>query len=75
MAQEISENSKFADVVTKHGIKFIGPSAKLISDMGDKIQAKKIAKEYGLPDNEGSDGGVKDKEHAKEICKKIVHNY
>ena len=37
----LSENSKFADVVTKHGIKFIGPSAKLISEMGDKIQAKK----------------------------------
>ena len=40
----LSENSKFADVVSKHGIKFIGPSSKLIADMGDKIQAKKIAK-------------------------------
>ena len=39
--------------------------------MGDKIQAKKIAKEYGLPVIEGSDGGVKDKFQAKEICKKI----
>ena len=38
----LSENSKFAEVVSKHGIKFIGPSSKLISDMGDKIQAKKL---------------------------------
>ena len=26
--------------------------------MGDKIEAKKIAKKYGLPVIEGSDGGV-----------------
>ena len=38
--------------------------------MGDKIQTKKIAKEYGLPVIEGSDGGIKDKEEAKTICKK-----
>ena len=40
----LSENAKFADVVTKHGIKFIGPSSDLISKMGDKIEAKRIAK-------------------------------
>ena len=28
--------------------------------MGDKIQAKKIAKENGLPVIEGSEGGIKD---------------
>ena len=39
--------------------------------MGDKIQAKKIAKEHGLPVIEGSDGGVSDINDAKEICKKI----
>ena len=39
--------------------------------MGDKIQAKKIAKENGLPIIEGSDGGVKDISEAKNICKKI----
>ena len=39
--------------------------------MGDKIQAKKIAKENGLPVIEGSEGGVKDIKEAKELCKKI----
>ena len=34
----LSENSKFAEMVNKHGIKFIGPSADLISKMGDKIK-------------------------------------
>ncbi len=67
----LSENSDFAKILEDYKIKFIGPSSKLIKMMGDKIQAKKIAKEYGLPVIEGSDGGVKDKKQAKEICKKI----
>ena len=67
----LSENAKFADVVSKHGIKFIGPSSKLIGEMGDKIQAKKIAKENGLPIIEGSDGSVKSLEEAKSLCKEI----
>ena len=67
----LSENPEFAKILEDYKIKFIGPSSKLIQMMGNKIQAKKIAKEYGLPVIEGSDGGVKDKEHAKEICKKI----
>jgi acetyl-CoA carboxylase biotin carboxylase subunit len=67
----LSENAKFAEIVTKHGIKFIGPSAELIRKMGDKIEAKKIAKQYGLPIIEGSQGGVKSFEEAKKICSQI----
>ena len=67
----LSENAKFADVVNKHGIKFIGPSSSLISKMGDKIEAKIIAKKYGLPVIEGSEGGVKNLSEAKSICKDI----
>ncbi len=64
----LSENAKFADVVTKHGIKFIGPSSDLISKMGDKIEAKRIAKKNGLPVIEGSEGAVKSYQDAKKIC-------
>ena len=67
----LSENAKFADIVTKHGVKFIGPSSKLISQMGDKIQAKKIAKANGLPVIEGSEGGVGSVDEAKSLCKEI----
>ena len=67
----LSENAKFSEVVNKHGIKFIGPSAEIISKMGDKIEAKRIAKKYGLPIIEGSEGGVKNFSDAKSICKKI----
>ena len=67
----LSENAKFSEIVNKHGIKFIGPSAKIISMMGDKIEAKRIAKKYGLPVIEGSEGGVKSLSEAKSICKEI----
>ncbi len=67
----LSENYKFAEIVQKHGIKFIGPGSKIIKKMGDKIEAKKIAKQNGLPVIEGSDGGVKNSKDAKVICKKI----
>ena len=67
----LSENSNFAKVLEDNNIKFIGASSKHIEMMGDKIQAKKIAKENGLPIIEGSEGGVKDIAQAKEICKKI----
>ncbi len=39
--------------------------------MGDKIQAKKIAKQYGLPVIEGSEDGVASQKDAEEICNKI----
>ena len=67
----LSENSKFAEIVKKHGIKFIGPSSDIIKKMGDKIEAKKIAKQYGLPVIEGSDGGVSSIDEAKSVIKKI----
>ncbi len=65
----LSENYNFAKILEENNIKFIGPSSKHIQMMGDKIQAKKIAKEYGLPVIEGSKGGVRDIKEAKEILK------
>ena len=67
----LSENSSFAKILEENNIKFIGPSSNLIKMMGDKIQAKKVAKENGLPVIEGSDGGVSNIEEAKQICKRI----
>ena len=67
----LSENFNFVKILEENDIKFIGPSANLIKMMGDKIQAKKVAKENGLPVIEGSDGGVANIEDAKRICQKI----
>ena len=67
----LSENHKFAEIVEKHGIKFIGPKADIIKKMGNKVEARKIAKQNGLPVIEGSEGAVKNISDAKSICKKI----
>ena len=67
----LSENANFAKILEENKIKFIGPSSKLVKMMGDKIEAKKIAKKYGLPVIEGSEGGVSNSKQAKEISKKI----
>ena len=50
----LSENADFAEMVEKHGITFIGPSVEQMRLMGDKITARKAAKEAGLPITEGS---------------------
>ena len=67
----LSENANFAKILEENKIKFIGPSSKLVKMMGDKIEAKKIAKKYGLPVIEGSEGGVSNSKQAKEISNKI----
>ncbi len=67
----LSENAKFAEILTEHGVKFIGPSAENIRTMGDKIEAKRTAKALGIPVVPGSDGGVSDLEEGKRIARDI----
>ena len=67
----LSENANFAKILEENKIKFIGPSSNLIKMMGDKIEAKRIAKKFGLPVIEGSEAGVSDLKQAKQISKKI----
>ena len=67
----LAENYKFAEILEQHKIKFIGPSSELIRKMGDKIEAKKIAKSLGLPIVSGSETGIKDINDAIKISKEI----
>ena len=67
----LSENYNFAEMVTKHGIKFIGPSPQLIKSMGNKIEAKQIASKNGLPIIPGSEGRITTLDQAKKICSSI----
>ncbi|SDE21834.1 acetyl-CoA carboxylase biotin carboxylase subunit [Rhodospira trueperi] len=54
----LSENADFAEMVHDHHIAFIGPPARLIRMMGDKIAAKRAAAEAGLPVVPGSKGSI-----------------
>jgi len=67
----LSESYNFAEMVTKHGIKFIGPSPQLIKSMGNKIEAKRIAAKNGLPIIPGSERGIANLDQAKKTCSSI----
>lgn len=67
----LSENARFAEILTEHGIKFIGPSAEHIRVMGDKIEAKRTAKALGIPVVPGSEGGIADVAQARALARDI----
>ncbi|MDA9431163.1 acetyl-CoA carboxylase biotin carboxylase subunit [Bradyrhizobium sp. CCBAU 51627] len=67
----LSENARFAEILSEHNLQFIGPKAEHIRLMGDKIEAKKTAKRLGIPVVPGSDGAVGPNDDAMAIAKKI----
>jgi len=67
----LSENAKFAEILEAHGITFIGPTAAHIRIMGDKIEAKKTAKQLGIPVVPGSERAIMDDTEARKIASKI----
>lgn len=67
----LSENSKFATLCEEVGIKFIGPSAKVMDTMGDKINARAEMIRAQVPVIPGSDGEVYTAEDALAIAEEI----
>ncbi len=63
----LSENAEFAEMVTEHGITFIGPSPEHIRMMGDKVVAKQTAIDIGIPVVPGSPGAVPTEDEAVRI--------
>ncbi len=62
----LSENPELAAICTRRGIRFIGPNADVIAQMGDKIQARNAMISAGIPCVPGSDGNM---ENVEEACK------
>ncbi|MFY9762796.1 MAG: acetyl-CoA carboxylase biotin carboxylase subunit [Xanthobacteraceae bacterium] len=54
----LSENARFAEILGEHNVHFIGPRPEHIRLMGDKIAAKRTAKQLGIPVVPGSDGDI-----------------
>jgi len=52
----LSENAELADACLAAGIAFVGPSAEAIRQMGSKAEARRIARENGVPCVPGYDG-------------------
>jgi acetyl-CoA carboxylase biotin carboxylase subunit len=66
----LSENPTFAEECAANDIYFVGPSPDVMRRMGDKVEAKRAAKEAGLPVLEGSDGPVQSAEEAVEAAER-----
>lgn len=67
----LSENPVLAEVCGRRGIKFIGPSPKVITQMGDKIQARLAMIKAGIPVVPGSDHNLEDVAEARTLAQKI----
>ncbi len=52
----LAENPELPEACEKYGIIFIGPRSKTMRQLGDKITARRLARQYGVPINEGSEG-------------------
>jgi len=69
----LAEDAHFAEICESCQIKFIGPTPENIRLMGDKMQAKQVARKAGLPTIPGSMHIVNTKEEALKIAKKIKY--
>ena len=67
----LSENASFSKMLEDHKLIFIGPNHSHINAMGDKIQAKKMMKEFGVPTVPGSDKAIENEKDAINISKDI----
>ena len=67
----LAENPKLGEECERNSITLIGPTGKVIHQMGDKITSKQIMKKAGIPVIEGTTEGIDDVNEAKEIAANI----
>ena len=67
----LSENADFVKMVENNNLIFIGPSSKIVRNMGEKDKAKLIMEKAGVPVVPGYHGKIQDKNFLKQTAKKI----
>ncbi len=67
----LSERQGFAEALAEIGVTFIGPNAKAIAAMGDKIESKKLAVAAGVSVVPGYVGEIRDDTHARLLARDI----
>jgi acetyl-CoA carboxylase, biotin carboxylase subunit len=67
----LSENARFAEILTDHHITFIGPKPEHIRLMGDKIAAKSTAIRLGIPCVPGSPGAIASDKEAHAVARAL----
>jgi pyruvate carboxylase subunit A len=67
----LAENPKFARACEEEGVKFIGPSSRVLELMGDKVAARREMMKAGVPVVPGADECVAEFGQARQIAKEI----
>jgi len=67
----LSENVDFARACEEAGIIFVGPSSKVMQQLGDKLRAKQLAKKLGVPVIEGAEIKASEIDAALKSAEKI----
>ena len=67
----LAENAEFSRVCEEYQIKFIGASANMINNMGDKATAKDTMKRAGVPTIPGSEGIIQSVKEGKLIAQEV----
>src|SRR5581483_2166246 len=67
----LSENPAFARACQQAGITFVGPRVDILEQLGDKVAARKIAGEAGVPVLPGSEAPVRTNAEAKALARKL----
>jgi acetyl-CoA carboxylase biotin carboxylase subunit len=69
----LAENAHFAEICESCNITFIGPTAKTILLLGDKIAAKDLVRKAGIPIVPGSVTAIKSKEEALKTARRVQY--
>jgi len=67
----LAENIEFAQICRDCGIIFVGPPVEAMQLLGDKAQARRLARKARVPVVPGSDGVVNDEAEALKIAAKL----
>ncbi|MEW6072315.1 MAG: acetyl-CoA carboxylase biotin carboxylase subunit [Planctomycetota bacterium] len=67
----LSENPHFAEVCRSCNIQFVGPDPEILLALGNKANARDVAKRAGVPVVPGSDGPVADEKQALAVAAEI----
>jgi pyruvate carboxylase subunit A len=67
----LAENSLLSEECEKHDIKLIGPSGRVIEEMGSKITSKKLMKKARVPVIPGASKGIDTTEEATKMAEAI----
>jgi acetyl-CoA carboxylase biotin carboxylase subunit len=67
----LSEDAGFAEAVAAHGLTFVGPSAEVLERFASKEGTRRLLAAHGLPTIPGSDGMLRDDEHALAEAERI----